>query len=232
MIPLRDSIPSRRFPVVNTLLIVANVLVFLFEVSMGPQALNRFIVVFGAVPARFWAVGGPAAWLTIFTSMFLHGGWLHLLSNMLALYIFGDNVEDRMGHGRYLVFYLLGGVLAGLAHLIAYAPSEIPTVGASGAIAAILGAYLVLYPRSRVLTLIFVFIFVQVIEIPAVVYLGFWFLSQLLSGSLALAANTFQGGGVAWWAHIGGFVGGAVLVRLFTLGRRSRGYDPYDYYRG
>jgi membrane associated rhomboid family serine protease len=232
MIPLRDSIPSRSFPVVNTLLIVANVLVFLFEVSMGPQALNRFIFVFGAVPARFWAVGGLAGWLTIFTSMFLHGGWLHLLSNMLALYIFGDNIEDRMGHGRYLVFYLLGGVLAGLAHLIAYASSEIPTVGASGAIAAILGAYLVLFPRSRVLTLIPIFVFVQIIEIPAIIYLGFWFLSQLLSGSLALAANTFQGGGVAWWAHIGGFVGGAVLVGLFTLGRRTGGYEPYDYYRG
>lgn len=230
MIPLRDSIPSRSFPVVNTLLILLNVLVFLFEVSMGPNALNRFIVTFGLVPVRFWAAGGIAAWLTILTSMFLHGGWLHLISNMLALYIFGDNVEDRVGHFRYLIFYLLGGSLAALAHAWAYASSQVPTVGASGAIAAVLGGYLLLYPRARVLTLIPIFFFIQIVEIPALLYLGFWFFSQLLNGSLALAASTFQGGGVAWWAHIGGFVAGLVLVRVFALGRMPRRSYYDDYY--
>jgi membrane associated rhomboid family serine protease len=148
---------------------------------------------------------------------------------MLALYIFGDNVEDRLGHLRYLAFYLLGGVLAGLAHVWAYPVSELPTVGASGAIAAVLGAYLVLYPRARVITLIPIFFFIQVVEVPAVLYLGFWFLLQLLSGAFALAADTFQGGGVAWWAHIGGFVAGMVLVWLFAPRRLDRYYP--DQYR-
>ena len=229
MIPIRDTIRARRFPLVNTTLIVLNVLVFLFEVSLGAGSLDRFIFSFGLVPANFWGDGGLARWWPLFTSMFLHGSWLHLIFNMQALYIFGDNVEDRLGHWRYLAFYLLGGVLAGLAHVWAYPVSELPTVGASGAIAAVLGAYLVLYPRARVITLIPIFFFIQVVEIPAILYLGFWFLSQLLSGAFALAADTFQGGGVAWWAHIGGFVAGAVLVWLFAPRRLDRYYP--DQYR-
>lgn len=221
MIPLRDTIPSRRWPVVNTALIVLNVLVFLFETSLSDRLLENFIFSYGLVPVEFWAGAGLTRWLPVFSSMFLHGGWFHLLSNMLALYIFGDNVEDRMGHGRYLIFYLLGGLLAALAHAWAYPNSALPTVGASGAISAVLGAYLILYPWSRVLTLIPLFIFVQVVEIPALIYLGFWFLLQLFNGAFALSADTFQGGGVAWWAHIGGFVAGAALVMLFA-GRRPR----------
>ncbi len=229
MIPIRDTVRARRFPVVNTVLILLNVLVFFFETSLGPVTLNRFVLAYGLVPARFWAGTDASRWLPLFSSMFLHGSWFHLLSNMLALYIFGDNVEDRMGHLRYLIFYLLGGVLAGLAHLWAYPVSPVPTVGASGAIAAVLGAYFVLYPLARVITLIPIFFFVQVVEIPAVFYLGFWFLSQLLNGTFALTVKTFQGGGVAWWAHIGGFLAGIVLVRLFVRRRRRRFY-PDEYY--
>jgi hypothetical protein len=164
--------------------------------------------------------------------MFLHGGWWHLISNMLALYIFGDNIEDRLGHVLYLIFYLLGGLVAGGAHLVAYAQSTIPTVGASGAIAGVLGAYLVLYPQARVLTLVPIFYFLRLIEIPALVYLGFWFISQLFNGLFALtAADVFQSGGVAWWAHIGGFVFGLVVIRLIasrpTTSYAGR-YHPWD----
>ncbi len=220
MIPLKDTIPSRRFPLVNTLIITLNVLVFLLETSLGQQLQQQFVFAYGLVPAKFFASSGTARWLPIFSSMFLHGGWWHLISNMLALYIFGDNVEDRLGHGRYLAFYLLGGMLAGLAHVWAYPNSPMPTIGASGAIAAVLGAYFVLYPLARVITLIPipVFFFFPIFEIPAVFYLGFWFLSQLFNGTFALTANTFQqNGGVAWWAHIGGFVAGMVLVRFFAI---------------
>lgn len=219
MIPLRDNIPSRRVPIVNTSLIVLNVVVFLFQsMAMGPDSLFRFASTWGLVPTRFWEVGGLRSWVTLVTSMFLHGGWWHLISNMLALYIFGDNIEDRVGHGRYLLFYLISGIAAGGTHLVAYAQSPIPTVGASGAIAGVLGAYLVLYPRARVLTLVPIFFFIRLIEIPAMIYLGFWFVSQLFNGLFALAAGdiVFQSGGVAWWAHIGGFVFGAAVIRLIA----------------
>ncbi len=164
--------------------------------------------------------------------MFLHGGWAHLFSNMLALYIFGDNVEDRMGHGRYLVFYLVGGVLASLTHAWAYSASPLPTVGASGAIAAVLGAYLLLYPRAKVVTLIPFpfFFFFPIFEIPVIFYLGVWFLSQLLNGAFALTGDMFQSGGVAWWAHIGGFIVGVILVKLFAARRPPSRYR-YDYRR-
>jgi len=215
VIPIRDTIPSRRFPVVNTALIILNGLVFLFEASLGPLALQSFINQLGLVPARFWAFGGLWRWLFIFTAMFLHGGWWHLISNMLALYIFGDNVEDRMGPGRYLIFYLLCGFAAGMAHLFVYPSSPLPTVGASGAIAGVLGAYLLLFPHSRVITLIPIFFFFEIIEIPAFFYLGFWFFAQLFNGLFTLAARVFQSGGVAWWAHVGGFVAGMALVPIF-----------------
>ncbi len=215
MIPLRDTIPARRFPVINTSLIVLNVLVFLFESILSPEQLDQFIWAWGLVPQRLWEEGGLSAWLALFTSMFLHGGWWHLISNMLALYIFGDNVEDRLGPFRYLLFYLFGGLAASAAHLFAYSGSAIPTVGASGAIASVLGAYLVLFPYARVITLVPIFYFVRIVEIPALVYLGFWFLSQLLNGLFALTAvDVFQAGGVAWWAHIGGFVFGLAIVKL------------------
>jgi membrane associated rhomboid family serine protease len=215
MIPLRDTVPSRRFPVVNTAIIVLNVLVFLFESALGPEQLEQFIRQWGLVPADFWQGGGIGRWAPLFTAMFMHGGWWHLISNMLALYIFGDNVEDRLGPFRYALFYLVSGLAAGAAHLVAYAGSPIPTVGASGAIAGVLGAYLVLYPHSRVLTLVPIFYFIRIVEIPALIYLGFWFISQLFNGLFALTAtDVFQTGGVAWWAHIGGFVFGAAVIKL------------------
>jgi membrane associated rhomboid family serine protease len=218
VIPLRDNVPSRRFPIVNTGLIALNVLIFLFEsVFLGSDPLHQFAFTWGLVPSRFWQVRDLHAWLTLFTSMFLHGGWWHLISNMLALYIFGDNIEDHVGHLRYLLFYLLSGLAAAGAHLVAYAQSTIPTVGASGAIAGVLGAYLLLYPQARVLTLVPIFYFVRLIEIPALLYLGFWFISQLFNGLFALtAADVFQSGGVAWWAHIGGFVFGLAVIRLIA----------------
>lgn len=221
MIPLRDTIPTRRFPVVNTALIVLNVLLFLFQTILDPGQGEQFIWAAGLVPARFWQVGGVSGWLPLFSSMFLHGGWWHLISNMLALYIFGDNVEDHMGRARYLLFYLFSGLAASGAHLAAYSGSSLPTVGASGAIAGVLGAYLVLYPHARVVTLVPIFYFIRIVELPALIYLGFWFISQLFNGLFALtAADLFQGGGVAWWAHIGGFVFGLVTVRLISPRRR------------
>lgn len=236
MIPIRDTIQARRFPVVNTSLIILNVLVFWFQTTMGPRTLDRFVYTFGLVPLDFLTSDHPLRWLPLFSSMFLHGGWAHLISNMLALYIFGDNVEDRMGHGRYLIFYLLGGLVAGLVHIWANPVSTVPTVGASGAIAAVLGAYLVLFPTARVITLIPLplFILFPMVDIPAVLYLSFWFFSQLFNGAFALAVQTFQSGGVAWWAHIGGFVAGMVLVNLFASRRppapRRTFYYPDEYY--
>jgi len=222
MIPLRDNIPSRRFPVVNTAFIALNVLVFLVESIVGPQQQEQIILLCGMVPTEFWQGSGPDRWLPVFASMFLHGGWWHLISNMLALYIFGDNVEDRVGHLRYLFFYLLSGLAASGTHLLAYRSSPIPTVGASGAIAGVLGAYLLLYPQARVLTLVPLFYFIRLIEIPALIYLGFWFISQLFNGLFALSsADVFQSGGVAWWAHIGGFVFGLAVIRLITPRRTS-----------
>lgn len=215
MIPLRDTIPSRRFPLVNTAIIVLNVLVFLFESALGPEQLEQFIWQWGLVPADFWQGEGIGRWLPLFSSVFMHGGWWHLISNMLALYIFGDNVEDRLGPFRYALFYLVSGLAASAAHLVAYAGSPIPTVGASGAIAGVLGAYLILYPYSRVLTLVPIFYFIRIVEIPALIYLGFWFISQLFNGLFALTStDVFQTGGVAWWAHIGGFVFGLAVVKL------------------
>ena len=227
MIPLRDNIPSRRFPIVNWLLIAANVLVFLFEISLGQGRLEQLIMSYGLVPARIAA--DPASnWLTIFTSTFLHGGWLHLISNMLALFIFGDNIEDRMGHLAYLFFYVAGGFAAGLLHILTNLGSAVPTVGASGAIAAILGAYLILYPRARILTIIPIFFFIQVIHIPAPIYLIFWFISQLFNGAAQIVSNTYQDGGVAWWAHIGGFIFGALIALLFYRRRSPRVRSVWD----
>jgi membrane associated rhomboid family serine protease len=206
--PLKDDIPSSRAPVVNILFIVVNVLVFLFELSLGPQ-LQSFLTVYGLVPAHF-------SFATIFTSMFLHGGWAHLLGNMLYLWIFGDNVEDRLGHVGYLFFYLICGVAAGLAHVLSNAGSPVPTVGASGAIAGVLGAYLVLFPRARVLTVLPIFP-ITTTYIPATFFLGIWFVLQVFSG--ALQFGMAQTGGVAFLAHVGGFIAGAffgLLARAFT----------------
>jgi membrane associated rhomboid family serine protease len=221
MIPLKDTVRAHSFPIVNWLLIGLNIFMFLVEVSLGPQA-ELFITALGVVPARLLAVPSLGQVLTIFTSMFLHGGWLHLFSNMLALYIFGDNVEDRIGHGRYLVFYLLCGMIAASAHVAFNAASPVPTIGASGAISGVLGAYFILYPKARVITLVPIIILPWIVEIPAIVYLGFWFLSQLLNGTLAIVAGAQAFGGVAFWAHVGGFLAGTILVGLFAQGRYVR----------
>lgn len=219
MLPIRDTIRSRSFPLVNWLIILANAAAFYYELRIGPSALNGFIDTWGLVPARFWAAP-QSAWVTIFSSMFLHGGWFHILSNMWILFIFGDNVEDRMGGGRYLVFYLLSGVAAALTQAFFLPDSSSPMVGASGAIAGVLGAYLLLFPRARILSLVPIFFIFTLIEIPAVVFLLFWFASQLFSGFLSLGGAS--GSGVAWWAHIGGFVFGLLGVYLFARRGRTR----------
>lgn len=195
------------------LLLAANVGVFLFENSLSPNFQERFVYTFSIVPARLLE-GQVLFILSLFTSLFLHAGWFHLLSNMLTLYIFGDNVEDRMGSFPFLLFYLLSGLAAGLLQTFSDLNSVVPILGASGAIAGVLGAYMFLYPRARVVTLIMLFIFPWFVEIPALFYLGFWFFSQLFSGFASIGAVA---GGVAWWAHIGGFLFGLFLGRLFLL---------------
>jgi membrane associated rhomboid family serine protease len=224
MFPLRDTIRARTFPVVNVSIIVINILVFLYEFALG-ERLDAFIREYGLTPVRFfWGLQGnlKEAIIPLFTSMFLHGGWLHLLGNMWFLYIFGDNVEDRVGHGRYIIFYILCGVCAGLSQTLLFRGSNIPMVGASGAIAGVLGGYFLLFPHARILTLVPIFIFLQLMEIPAVVFLVIWFFFQFLQGTI-ISAGT--GGGVAWWAHIGGFIGGMILIFPFKKKEVQSG-DP------
>ncbi|OLC79488.1 MAG: hypothetical protein AUH72_14340 [Acidobacteria bacterium 13_1_40CM_4_65_8] len=221
MIPLRDVIPSRTTPYITVTIIVLNAIAWFFELSMGERQLTEFLYFYGVVPAAF-------SWPTLITSMFLHGSWSHVIGNMWYLWIFGDNVEDRLGHGRFIVFYLLCGMAAAIGQIVMDPSSELPTIGASGAIAGVMGAYFVLYPQSRVLTLI-PWIFIQIVEIPAIVLLGFWFLMQFLSaGAIAVTANT-HGGGVAFAAHVAGFVVGMVGVFVFRKPQVDR-WDPIDYY--
>jgi hypothetical protein len=229
MIPIRDTIRSETYPIVNTVLIAVNIVAFLVQMSQG-QAFSKFIFVYGLVPARY-SIPQISSYFTIdqqilpfLTFMFLHGGFFHLLGNMWFLYIFGDNVEDRLGHLRYLAFYLLCGLASGLSHLALNWHSEIPTIGASGAIAGVMGAYFLLYPGAKVLTLVPIFIFFQFLEIPAFVFMGVWFLFQFLSAAGASA----NAGGIAWWAHIGGFIFGMIFLKLFetlpemALAKKSR----------
>jgi len=226
MIPLRDLNPSRTAPVVTVALIVANALAFLWELSLGPQ-LEPFVMQAAFVPARFVGQGLGIAGLvpgieSAVLSMFLHGGWAHVLGNMWFLWIFGDNVEDRLGHLRYVVFYFASGLAATATHALASPGSVVPAIGASGAISGVLGAYLFLYPRARVVTLLFLGIFIQVIQVQALVYLPLWFLMQLFSGLASLGVpSSAQQGGVAFFAHIGGFVAGPLLLLLLGGGRRS-----------
>ena len=221
MIPLRDANPSHSFPLVTVGLITANTLIFFYEIGLG-SALNRFILSYGFVPAVYshlshnepWNL--PARVLPMITSMFLHGGLMHLIGN-----IFGDNVEERLGRGRYLLYYLACGLAACYLHYLTGPRSGVPVVGASGAIAGVMGGYFVLFPRARIITLVPIFIFLQVMTLPAVLFLAFWFFIQLLNGTVASAASF--GGGVAWWAHVGGFIAGA----LMTLPNRK---TPRYYY--
>jgi membrane associated rhomboid family serine protease len=235
MIPIRDANPSSGTPVVNYAIIAACTLVFLFELSLG-EHLQGFLVHYGLVPAhtlnprlvpRFGIVDQI---VPFFSSVFLHGGWLHLLGNMWILYIFGDNIESHLGHYRYLAFYLTSGLIAGLIHVVTNWGSTIPTVGASGAVAGVMGAYFILYPRARVLTFIPIFFFFTLMEVPAYIFLGFWFLLQFFSGTFSLLTGTQDFAGIAWWAHIGGFLGGIVLMKVIRPPRKSY-RESFDYWR-
>jgi membrane associated rhomboid family serine protease len=212
MIPLRDSTRSRTTPLVVYSLIAASVGAFIYTQGFGSEAaVASFYQTYGAVPRAVVAGPWPQAGFGLLTSMFLHGSWVHLGGNMLYLWVFGDNVEDAMGHGAFLVFYLVTGVLAGLAHVVTHASSTAPLVGASGAIAGVLGAYLILYPGARILSLVFIVFLVRVVELPAALVLGLWFVLQLFQGLAATGVET-----VAWWAHVGGFAAGVALVRPFA----------------
>lgn len=225
MLPIRDDNPTRTFPLVTFLLILANSLVWLWEVSLGSgAALTAAYIRFGFIPGILTgAYQAPAGSLqpyvlTVLTSMFMHGSWSHILGNMLFLWIFGNNIEDSLGHSRYLLFYLAGGVVAALVQLMSGPSSNVPTIGASGAIAAVMGAYFFLFPRARVQTLIF-FIFIAVVRIPAWIFLGIWFFLQLFEGTYGTAQ------GVAVWAHVGGFLFGMLVA--WIVRKRARGSMQY-----
>lgn len=212
MFPLYDTVRTRTFPFINLTLILANVLAFLYELRLDPVALEQFIFTWGLIPDRF--LGDPSTtWNTIFSSMFLHGGWFHIINNMWVLFIFGDNVEAGMGRIRYLIFYLLSGVAAALLQTYILPSSTVPMIGASGAVAGVLGAYLILVPRARIASLVPILFIFTIVEIPAVFFLVFWFVSQLYSGLFSIQGAGESG--IAWWAHIGGFVFGFIMVFLF-----------------
>jgi membrane associated rhomboid family serine protease len=230
VIPLHDNIRSRSFAFVNLLLILANFAVFMHELNLSGAGLNRFLQTWAMDPARVvqalragpLALGAAHIYATLVTAEFIHGGWLHILGNMVFLWVFGDNVEDRMGHGRYLIFYILAGVIANTVFALVNPTATIPTIGASGSIAGVLGAYLVSYPRARVLTVILIVFFPLIVPIPAVLLLLYWFGLQLLNGLAALGGAAATSG-VAWWAHVGGFVAGMVLLPLFAQRRTDWG---------
>ena len=249
MLPLKDNIPTVNFPVLTVALIVANVAMYFFfqhgDFSFGqPQGEDYVekVVDYGTIPyevthpgeqcevpaagaeACSEGAGGPSTWLTLLTSMFMHGGLLHLGGNMLFLWIFGNNVEDAMGKPKFIVFYLLGGLAATMAQVAFDPDSTVPGIGASGAVAAVLGGYALLYPRARVVTLVILIVFITVIELPALLVLGLWFLLQLYDASQPVAG---EGGGVAYFAHIGGFLFGLALVKLFARSRNPN-YDSYN----
>jgi len=231
MLPIKDDQPRYSTPYVNTFLIVLNILIFFYQWTLGPRAGEAFIRIYGEVPSHLLAFlsGSPRYSLAdvlvpLFTSMFLHGGWMHVLGNMWWLFIFGDNVEDYLGHWKYLLFYILAGLMAMVTQIAIYPYSNVPTVGASGAIAGVLGAYFILYPRGRVLTWFFVFL----LYLPAWIVLGEWFVMNFFSGAATLSMSQAgrDMGGVAFWAHVGGFVAGMVMIKLFPE-RRQR--SPYAY---
>lgn len=262
MFPLRDNIRSRRRPVVNYLILIATSIVFFLQITERGERGETLADRYGMVPKRVLQPNDPVVvegviieaggqvpiryelepppipvWITLLTCIFLHGGWLHFLGNMWFLYIFGDNVEDRLGRLRYLLFYLGTGVAAGLAHLVTNPGSPVPTIGASGAIAGVMGGYFVLYPRATVLTIVPIFLFVQVVVLPAVLFLGIWFVLQFFQGALSLGGSAMQG--VAWWAHVGGFVAGILTIGLLRMtgslktppGEVRDGSEPFARYR-
>jgi len=218
MFPIRDTIPSKNYPIVNNTIIAINVLIYLLQLAQG-EGLYRFVQIYGLIPARYtvpqishyFSTGQQL--FSFLSFMFLHGGFLHLLGNMWSLYIFGDNVEDRLGHFRYLVFYLLCGLASGFSHLLFNLHSTVATIGASGAIAGVMGAYFILYPKAKILTLIPIIFIPLFFEIPAFVFIGFWFILQFISA----VSSHGEISGIAWWAHIGGFVGGVIFLKLFLI---------------
>jgi len=224
MIPISDEIPSRRVPVVTLGLIAANGMVFLYQLLLGPQ-VDQLYMTWGAVPAYITdPVNYPLASVTLLTSMFIHGGWSHIIGNMLYLWIFGDNVEDALGHLVYGLFYLIAGVVAGLAQVLVAPSIQIPGIGASGAVAGVLAVYVVLFPRAPVRVLIPGFYFMRMVRMPALIVLGFWFVLQLFNGFLSLGTMQFATGGVAWFAHIGGFLAGlaaGLIARGVQVGRSA-----------
>lgn len=215
MIPLKDSPKTRRFPIVNTLLIALNIYVFMRQLGLTEAGLHGFVLTYGMVPAQVSRMLGHGAVFSALSPLvsyqFLHGGWLHIGSNMLYLWVFGDNIEDRLGHLKYLFFYLLMGILAGLVQMMLDIRSAVPVIGASGAVAGVLGAYLVSCPRARVLAIIPLLFIFTLAELPAVIFLGFWFVLQLFSGLATIGVNV----SIAWWAHIGGFLAGVILINFF-----------------
>ncbi|MDP2871785.1 MAG: rhomboid family intramembrane serine protease [Bacillota bacterium] len=230
MIPVRDNIRSRRFPLLTVMFIAINVAVFVYQSGLAPGELRLFFLRHGIVPVQFnmlprFLFAGRLDVVyhllgTLVTGMFIHGNLIHLLGNMLYLWVFGDNVEDRLGRGRFVVFYILTGALATLSHIVSAPASTVPLIGASGAIAGVLGAYFVSFPGSRILALVPLFFFLHLTEVPAILFLLFWFVLQLISGVSALAPGAVDV--VAWWAHIGGFAAGVILVRLMAPRRPRR----------
>lgn len=223
MFPIRDNIPSQRVPYINYAIVAVNVFVWLYQITLPTSQLEALFYQWGLVPAHYSqpTLSAHLSWQELagpfVTSMFTHGGWMHVIGNLWMLWIFGDNVEDFLGHGRYALFYLLTGIGAGLVHLFTNWDSVVPTVGASGAIAGVMGAYLILYPTARVLTVVPVFIVLVPLHVPALLFIGLWFVMQFLSGTFSLMGA--PDGGIAWWAHIGGFVFGVFLLWLLGTGR-------------
>ena len=231
MFPLKDTVPHIGFAVVTWALIVLNGIIFIFEISIPEDLLQQLFYLFGLVPAKYsypsWALIHGLRfddYLSFLTNMFLHGGLFHIVGNMWFLYLFGSSVEDRMGHLRFLIFYLLSGIAANVIYFVVDIHSKVPEFGASGAIAGVMGAYIVMFPNARIITLFFILFFPVFVEISAFFYVGFWFLMQILSGTLSLGFH--EAGGVAWWAHIGGFVAGILLLPFF----RNKLYSPRKSY--
>ncbi|MBI2688725.1 MAG: rhomboid family intramembrane serine protease [Acidobacteria bacterium] len=220
MIPLRDTQPSYTFPFVTIAIIVLNVGAFLYEFMLDPYELNHFIATYGLIPVRFQP-------MDMLTSIFLHGGFMHLIGNMWFLWIYGDNIEDILGHTQYLIFYLLCGIAASVVHLMFNTDSRVPTIGASGAIAGVMGAYVVKFPHSRITTLVPVFVFLTTMEIPAYFILLYWFVLQFFSGVGSMGHSHLSQGGVAWFAHVGGFLSGIVLILVMRTGERWRRRPEY-----
>ncbi len=225
MFPIRDDIPHRKLPIINYSLILVNFIFFFYELGLG-QNLKLFIFQYGVVPQRFllylnssYHISLSFLFISIIISMFLHAGWLHILGNMWFLFIFGDNVEDMLGHFRYLIFYLSCGIAASFLHIIFNANSPIPSIGASGAIAGVLGAYMIFYPHAKILTLLPIFIFFEIIELPALLWIGLWILIQIVFGLFSIGST---GGGIAWWAHIGGFSAGIIYATFFLKKKFER----------